>query len=123
MPTAFVGGMLIFAGLVMLDQGLVKSRERLPGQEYAIIPLIFFVILFFGLLEGVAAGAVATLVFFAVRLSRVNTIASQFTARERRSNKARSVPDRALLLAEGDRAQAYQLQGYIFFGSVSRYSH
>ena len=118
-PTAFVGGMLVFAGLGMLDQGLVKSRKRLPGPEYAIILLIFVVILFFGLLEGVGTGAVATLVFFAVRLSRVNTVASHFTAREHRSNKARSVPDRAILLAEGDRVQVYQLQGYIFFGSVS----
>ena len=117
-PTAFVGAMLVFAGLGMLDEGLVRSRKRLPGSEYAIILLIFVVILFFGLLEGVGAGAVATLVFFAVRLSRVDPVASHFTARERRSNKARSIPDRAILLAEGDRAQAYQLQGYIFFGSV-----
>ena len=118
-PTAFVGGMLIFAGLGMLDQGLVKSRERLPGPEYAIILLIFVAIIFFGLPEGVATGVAATLVFFAVRLSRVNPIESSFTARERQSNKARSVPDRAILLAEGNRVQVYRLQGYVFFGSVS----
>ncbi len=117
-PTAFVGGMLVFAGLGMLDEGLVRTRKRLPGSEYAIIVLIFVAIIFFGLLEGVGVGAVATLAFFAVRLSRVDPIASRFTARERRSNKARSVPDRAILLAEGERVQAYQLQGYIFFGSV-----
>ena len=117
-PTAFVGGMLVFAGLGMLDEGLVRSQKRLPGSEYAIIVLIFVAIIFFGLLEGVGVGAVATLAFFAVRLSRVDPIASRFTARERRSNKARSVPDRAILLAEGERVQAYQLQGYIFFGSV-----
>ena len=117
-PTAFVGGMLVFAGLGMLDEGLVKSQKRLPGGEYAIILMIFVVIIFFGLLEGVGAGIAATLVFFAVRLSRVNPIASHFTSRERRSNKARSVPDRAILLAEGDRVQVYRLQGYIFFGSV-----
>ena len=117
-PTAFVGAMLVFTGLGMLDEGLLRSRKRLPGSEYAIILLIFVVIIFFGLLEGVGAGAVATLVFFAVRLSRVDPIALHFTARVRRSNKARSIPDRAILLAEGDRVQAYQLQGYIFFGSV-----
>ena len=117
-PTAFVGAMLIFAGLGMLDEGLVRSHKRLPGPEYAIIVLIFVTIIFLGLLEGVGVGAVATLVFFAVRLSRVDPIASRFTARERQSNKARSVPDRAILLAEGDRVQAYRLQGYIFFGSV-----
>ena len=117
-PTAFVGGMLVFAGLGMLDEGLVRTQKRLPGSEYAIIVLIFVAIIIFGLLEGVGVGAVATLAFFAVRLSRVDPIASRFTARERRSNKARSVPDRAILLAEGERVQAYQLQGYIFFGSV-----
>ena len=117
-PTAFVGGMLVFAGLGMLDQGLMRSRKRLPGSEYAIILLIFVVIIFFGLIEGVGIGAVATLVFFAVRLSRVNTIASHFTTRERQSNKARSIPDRAILLAEGDRVQTYRLQGYVFFGSI-----
>lgn len=117
-PTAFVGGMLVFAGLGMLDQGLVRTRKRLPGSEYAIILLIFVVIIFFGLLEGVGIGAVATLLFFAVRLSRVNPIASHYTARERRSNKTRSIPDRAILQAQGDRGHAYRLQGYIFFGSI-----
>ncbi|MDE0145835.1 MAG: SulP family inorganic anion transporter [Nitrospira sp.] len=117
-PTAYIGAMLVFTGLGMLDEGLVRSRKHLPGSEYAIIFLIFVVIIFFGLLEGVGAGAVATLVFFAVRLSRVDPIASHFTARKHRSNKARSIPDRTILLAEGDQVQAYQLQGYIFFGSV-----
>ena len=37
-PTAFVGGILVFAGLGMLDEGLVRSRKRLPWSEYAIIP-------------------------------------------------------------------------------------
>lgn len=117
-PTAFVGGMLVFAGLGMLDEGLVKTRRRLPGSEYAIILLIFVVITFFGLLEGVGIGAIATLVFFAVRLSRVNPVASHFTARERQSNRTRSIPDRAILQAEGERVHAYRLQGYIFFGSI-----
>ena len=60
----------------------------------------------------------ASLVFFAVRLSFVDLIGSQFTARERRSNKARSVPERAIVMEEGERVHAYQLRGYIFFGSV-----
>ena len=80
--------------------------------------LIFVVIIAFGLFEGVGAGMLATLVFFAVRLSLVDPIESRFTARERRSNKTRSVPDRAILLEEGERVRAYRLHGYIFFGSV-----
>ena len=117
-PVALVGGILIFAGLGMLDEGLMRSRKQLPWSEYGIIVLIFVVIMVFGLFEGIGAGMLATLVFFAVRLSRVDPIESRFTARERRSKKTRSIPDRAILLEEGARVVAYRLRGYIFFGSV-----
>lgn len=117
-PTALIGGILVFAGLGMLDEGLVRSRKRLPWVEFGIVLVIFVVIIFVGLIEGVGAGLLATLVFFAVRLSRVDPIASRFTARERHSNKARPIPDRAILLEEGERVQACRLRGYIFFGSV-----
>ena len=116
-PAPLVGGILVFAGLGMLDEGLVKSRKRLPWSEYGIILLIFIAITSFGMIEGVGVGMLATLVFFAVRLSRVDPIESQFTARERESNKARPVPDRAILLKEGERVQIYRLRGYIFFGT------
>ena len=121
-PAPLVGGILVFAGLGMLDEGLVKSRKRLPWSEYGIILLIFLAITSFGLIEGVGVGMLATLVFFAVRLSRVDPIESQFTAREHQSNKDRKdrpVPDRTILLGEGEQVQAYRLRGYLFFGSVS----
>lgn len=117
-PIPLVGGILFFAGVGMLDQGLVRSRQRLPWSEYSIIVLISATIVTLGLFEGVGAGMLATLVFFAMRLSRVDPIASRFTVRQRRSTKARPVPDRAILLEEGERVQVYRLRGYIFFGSV-----
>ena len=118
-PARLVGGILIFAGLGMLDEGLVKSRARLPWSEYGIILLIVIVITAFGLIEGVAVGMVATLVFFALRLSRVDPIQARFTACDRESNKTRPVPDRAILMEMGERVHAYRLRGYLFFGSAS----
>ena len=118
-PVPLVGGILFFAGLGMLDEGLVRSRKRLPWSEYAIIVLIFVAVTVFGLFEGVAAGMLATLVFFALRLSRVDPIESRFNAKERQSSKARPAPDRAILLEEGDRVRGYRFRGYIFFGSAS----
>ena len=117
-PTPLVGGILVFAGLGMLDEGLVRSYRRLPWSDYGVIALIFAAIIAFGLLEGVGAGMLATVVFFVVRLSRVDPIESRFTARERRSNRSRPVPERTILLEQGERAQAYVLRGYIFFGTV-----
>ena len=117
-PVPLVGGILVFAGLGMLEQGLLRTRKRLPWSEYGVIVLIAVVIVAFGLFEGVALGMLATLVFFAVRLSRVNPIASRFTARNRHSTRARSIPDRVILQEEGERVVGFQLRGYIFFGSV-----
>ena len=117
-PVALTGGILFFAGIGMLDEGLVRSHKRLPVPEFVIILVIFFIIIAFGLVEGVGVGLVATLIFFAVRLSRVDTIESRFTLRERHSNKARSVTEQAILVHEGKRVKAYRLRGYIFFGSV-----
>ena len=117
-PLPLVGGILFFAGIGMLDEGLVRSRRRLPWSEYGIIVLIVAAILTFGLFEGMGAGMLAALVFFAVRLSRVDPVESRTTMRESRSTKVRSVPDRAILLAEAERVEAYRLRGYIFFGSV-----
>ena len=117
-PVALTGGILFFAGAGMLDEGIVKSHKRLPWSEFVIIVTIFLTIIAFGLLEGVGVGLLATLIFFAVRLSRVDTIESRFTLRERHSNRARSVTEHAILMHEGERVKAYRLRGYIFFGSV-----
>ena len=117
-PVPLVGGILFFAGLGMLDEGLVRTRRRLPWMEYGLIVLIAGVTLAFGLFEGVGAGMLATLVFFAVRLSRVEPVGSRVSARELRSTKTRSVPDRIILQEEGARALVWRLRGYIFFGSV-----
>ncbi len=117
-PMALIGGILIFAGLAMLDEGLIKCRQRMPWPEYTIILVIFFTTLLFGLLEGVGVGMIATLVFFAMRLSRVNVIESTFTLKERRSKSIRTIPDRAILLKESEQVHVFVLKGYIFFGSI-----
>ena len=117
-PAPTVAGFLVFIGLVLLDDWLVKTRGTLPWTEYAIIVLIFVAIIGFGFLEGVGIGMLVTTVFFAVRLSRVEPIEAEFTAREHTSNKIRSIPDRAILREEGALVRAFRLRGYIFFGSV-----
>ena len=117
-PVPIIAGSLFFIGLGLLDEWIVKSRKRLPWTEYAILLLIAVTIVSLGFLEGVGAGMVITMVFFAVRLSRVELIEASFTARERRSQRIRPVPDQAILRTEGERIQAYHLRGYIFFGSV-----
>ncbi len=117
-PVPVVGGILVFTGLGMIDEGLVKSRARMSWAEFFVVLLMFAAITGFGFLEGVGAGLLATLVFFAAHLSRVDQVTDRFTLAERRSSKVRNVPERALLRAAGSRVQGVRLRGYIFFGSA-----
>ncbi len=117
-PLPLVAGSLLFLGLDLLDEWIVKSRKRSPWAEYAILLLIAVTIVSFGFLEGVGVGMVITMVFFAVRLSRVGLIETSFTAREHHSKRIRPIPDRAILRTEGERIQGFRLRGYMFFGSV-----
>ena len=118
-PISLLIGILIFAGLGMIDEGLVRTYQRLPWSEFSIVLIIVIVIISLGLLEGVAVGILATLVFFALRLSRIDVIASSFTAQSRSSRAVRSPPDRTILRQRGDRVQGFRLRGYLFFGSAS----
>lgn len=117
-PLPLIAGSLLFLGLDLLDEWIVRSLRRSPWAEYAILLLIAATIVSFGFLEGVGVGMVITMAFFAVRLSRVGLIEASFTARERHSKRIRPVPDRAILRTEGERIQGFRLRGYMFFGSV-----
>ena len=117
-PTPLVGGMLLFTGAMLLDAWLVQVRRKLPGPEFGIVVLIFLTILFFGFLAGVGVGAAVLVVFLLTRLAALNPVESHFTARQRRSSRSRSIPDQAILRMHGERALAYKLRGYIFFGTA-----
>ena len=116
-PVPLMGGVLLFTGMVMVEEWLVKIARRVPRTDYAIIVVMFLTITILGFFEGVGIGMLITIIFFIVRLSRMDVIESRYTARERRSKRSRSIPERAILQAEGLRAQGYRLRGYLFFGS------
>ena len=119
-PSPLVGGILVFAGLGMLDEGLVRSYRRLPGSEFGITVLIAVAIVAFGLPEGIGGGMLVTLVFFAVRLSRVDPIESPL---HRARGPEQQDPSRFRTGPSCSRkASASTPTGYAatsFFGSVS----
>ena len=119
-PVPLVGGVLLFLGLRLMEDWLVLTRRRLAWTDYLIILIMFATIVVFGFLEGVGIGMLVTSAIFVISLSRVDVVRSRFTLRDRQSKKIRPVPDRAILLAEGERVQAYNLRGYLFFGSAYR---
>ena len=118
-PKCLLGGLVLLLGLFFIYDWIIITRRRMPLIDWLIVVSIFLVIGFFGFLEGVAFGLVVTIIFFVFRFSRVPVVRQRFTALEKRSMKARSVPHRHILQAEAKRVSGYELAGYLFFGSAS----
>ena len=115
-PMPLMGGALLFTGIALLDQWLLKVRKRVPRTDYAIILAVFATIMAFGFFEGVALGVIITIAVLMLRMGREGSVDSTFTVREAHSKRSRPVPDRAILRAEGARVQGYRLRGHLFFG-------
>ena len=64
MPTAIVGGMLLYIGIDLVSTWLIEVHKKLPSTDYAVVCLIALTIVLFGFVEGVAVGMLATLVLF-----------------------------------------------------------
>ena len=118
LPLPATSGFLIAVAVPLISDWLIKSRKRLQAIEYSMLLLICFTIVIVGFLEAIALGLVLSLVFFVVRLSHVPLIKSQYTIRDRASRTIRSIPEQSIIKVYGSRAQIYQLQGYVFFGSA-----
>ena len=117
-PAPVVGGIMLYTGLNILDEWIVRTSGRLPRTEFAILLAIFISTLLFGFLEAMGIGMLVATVLFVFHLSRLDPIAKQSTVRDRRSRRNRSIPDQAVLREEGMRGKIYCLHGYVFFGSA-----
>ena len=117
-PAPVVGGVLLYTGITILNEWVVRSRKRLPRPEFAVILVIFVGVLWFGFLEAVGIGMLAATVLFVFRVSRLDPVVGRSTVRDRRSRRSRSIPDQAILRKEGGRGKVYRLRGYLFFGSA-----
>ncbi len=109
---------MLYFGLDLINTWLVAVRRKLSRVDYGIVLFIVLVTGVFGFMEGVAAGLVASMIFFVVRAGRVDVVAETFTGRDRLSKRSWSVTQRAILRDQGERISTYRLRGYIFFGSA-----
>ena len=120
LPTSVIGGLLLFIGLDLLGDLLFATRKRLNWVDYGVVLIVFVTIALFGFMVGVGIGLSVAVFLFALRFSQVEVVEDEFTGRERRSTKLRSLPERAILMDQGKRIRGYRLRGYIFFGNAHR---
>lgn len=118
-PRFVVGALLVMIGVALLDdwlQGLLRLTS--VGEQVLGIAIVVAVT-FFGLVQGVGVGLVAAGVVFVVRYSRVDPVRSVRNGGNARGHVDRSLHEVERLMAASHRLVVFELQGYLFFGSLT----
>ena len=119
-PTPLLGGLLAWVGGALIVEWLIMPARRLMPREYAIILLIFVVIVGVGFPSGILVGLIAAVTLFVVEYGRVETIRYVLRGSEYQSNVEGSEERRRMLVHHGDAILILRLQGYLFFGTAER---
>jgi SulP family sulfate permease len=119
-PTPILSGLLLYLGLSVLWEWLIKARGRLSPTDYLLVFAILVLIVNNGYLEGIALGVVASCIFFALSCSRARVIKHNLTRQEYGSYVDRSYEQSRTLRDFGTEIQILWLQGYLFFGTANR---
>jgi len=118
-PRFVAAGLPIYLGLSMLWEWLIDARRTVPRVDYAIMLGILLIVEFFGFLQGIGIGIVASVVIFVFRYSSINIIKNRMDGSGFHSSKDRSITDQRLLDYHGEQLMILQLQGFIFFGTAN----
>jgi SulP family sulfate permease len=116
-PKPILAGLLIYLGLVVLTEVLLRSPAHRAWTDFALALLIMAAIVAAGYLTGIVFGFVAACLMFAFNYSRIAVIRRHLTRRVIASNMDRSADALRFLEEEGERIHVFWLSGFIFFGS------
>lgn len=120
LPVCVFGGITAYLGADLLYQWLWEERRRLPAIDYAIVLSILLVAAAVGFLEGIGVGIAASVAVFIYSRISAPVIRRSFSNRIRFSTIDRSIADAELLDARGDEIRVYQIEGVLFFGTISK---
>jgi SulP family sulfate permease len=116
-PKPILAGLLMYLGLVVLAEVLLRSPAHRAWTDFALALAIMVAIVALGYLAGILFGIIAACLMFAFSYSRIAVIRRHLTRAVFASNVDRSSSFARLLQDEGDRIHVFWLSGFIFFGS------
>lgn len=119
-PAPILGGLLLYIGITVLADVLLRSPAQRAWSDYALALIIMFAIVRQGYLAGVILGFVGACLMFALSYSRIAVIRRHLTRSVFASNVDRSTRAARFLAENGERIHIFWLSGYIFFGSSHR---
>ncbi len=117
-PIFIVGGLLVYIGIDFLLKWVWMARKELPSSDYIVVLLILTVCIWKGLLEGIIFGLLISVILFVINYSRLTSIRSEYTGRDRISHIERDPEIREILDHESDCILIMEVQGALFFGTA-----
>jgi len=120
-PKFILGGLLLYLGLLFLNEWVVKAWSRLPHLDYIAVIGILLVIASAGYIQGVIVGLLTATILFAVNYSRLHVVSQVLSGAQSHSNVDRPVAQQKLLRSIGHKIHIVRLQGFIFFGSANNF--
>lgn len=119
LPRPLLGGLLIYLGLGMFKTWIVDSRQRLPMRDHLTVLAILGTTIVVGLLPAVCVGVLVCCLEFAVSSARQTPLRRMFTRSAWPAKVERSSAQAEFLQVAGQRLCIVELQGVMFFGSVT----
>jgi sulfate permease, SulP family len=119
-PKIVVGTLLILFSFGLVDEWLVRARHRLSVTDYVFVLIIAGIIVLAGFLPGVGAGILIAVADFLIKYSKLNVIKAELSGRDYRSDVERPLRADSILREVGGRVIAFEIQGFIFFGTAIR---
>ena len=120
-PNFVLGSILLFSGIGLLITWVWDLRKKVPLGDYLVVLVILGVIINFGILEGIAVGIIMAIFLFVHQYSRLSIVKSQLKADEFSTSVDRHPQKQAFLDNQKGVCEIFVLQGFLFFGSASRF--
>lgn len=118
-PRPLLGGILIYLGIGMFKGWVIDSRRHLPLSDYLTVLAIVGTTVVVGLLPAVFLGVLICCIAFAVSSARQTPLRRMLTRSAWPAKVERSATQADLLQIAGERLSIVELQGVLFFGSVT----
>ncbi len=118
-PRLIVGGLLTAVGLGLMAEWLDEMRHSVGATGWIISLVIIGCIATVGVLEGILLGVIIACGVFIIRYSRVDPVRRWRTGTTARSLVDRTTEELDALVSVGDRTRVAEMQGFLFFGSMT----
>lgn len=117
-PRFVAGGVLVAAGAGLLLDWVRQLRTGGGWADRILSIGIVGVIATIGIIEGIVLGIVVASALFIVRYSRVDPVRRLLRGTAGRSRVDRTLAELEILDSGGEQVRIFELQGYLFFGSM-----